>query len=79
MKNLIIGIVIVALLYVVNAMMSKAGFFGAGIDDYTARLLVFIAINVILATYMRDTTPSMFTWALAGVGVGMLTGAFNGF
>lgn len=53
MKNLILGIVIVAFLYVVNAMMSKAGFFGAGIDDYTARLLVFIAINVILATSLN--------------------------
>jgi branched-chain amino acid transport system permease protein len=52
-KSLITGIVIVAFLYVVNAMMSKTGFFGAGIDDYTARLLVFIAINVILATSLN--------------------------
>ncbi|MCY7344662.1 MAG: hypothetical protein LH614_00425, partial [Pyrinomonadaceae bacterium] len=53
MKNLIIGIVIFALLYVLNAMMSKSGFFGTGIDDYTARLLVFIAINIILATSLN--------------------------
>jgi len=53
MKNLIIGIVVIALLYVLNGMMSKTGFFGAGIDDYTARLLVFIAINIILATSLN--------------------------
>ncbi|MDQ3748614.1 MAG: branched-chain amino acid ABC transporter permease, partial [Acidobacteriota bacterium] len=53
LKNLIIGIVVITLLYVLNGMMSKAGFFGAGIDDYTARLLVFIAINIILATSLN--------------------------
>ncbi|MBA4123564.1 MAG: branched-chain amino acid ABC transporter permease [Acidobacteria bacterium] len=53
LKSLIIGIVVIALLYVLNGMMSKGGFFGAGIDDYTARLLVFIAINIILATSLN--------------------------
>ena len=43
----------IALLYVVNAMMSATGFFGVGLDDYNARLLVFIAINVILATSLN--------------------------
>ena len=52
-KSLVTGIGIIALLYVLNGMMSKTGFFGAGIDDYTARLLVFIAINVILATSLN--------------------------
>src|SRR5215210_8108344 len=52
-KTIISAVVIIALLYVLNAMMSKGGFFGAGIDDYTARLLVFIAINVILATSLN--------------------------
>lgn len=52
-KTLISAVVIVAFLYVLNAMMSANGFFGAGIDDYTARLLVFIAINVILATSLN--------------------------
>ncbi len=52
-KTLISVVVAVALLYILNAMMSKDGFFGAGIDDYTARLLVFIAINVILATSLN--------------------------
>jgi branched-chain amino acid transport system permease protein len=34
-------------------MMSSSGFFGFGVDDYQARLLVFIAINVILATSLN--------------------------
>jgi hypothetical protein len=49
-KTLISGVAIIAVLFVINAMMSRDGFFGLGVDDYTARLLVFIAINVILAT-----------------------------
>lgn len=52
-KSLITGIIIIALLYVLNAMMSSSGFFGTGIDDYQARLLVFICINVILATSLN--------------------------
>ncbi len=53
LKSLISGIIIIAFLYIINAMMTKAGFFGLGVDDYTARLLVFIAINVILATSLN--------------------------
>ena len=34
-------------------MMSSSGFFGTGIDDYQARLLVFICINIILATSLN--------------------------
>jgi branched-chain amino acid transport system permease protein len=52
-KSIILGIVFVALFYVLNAAMSSTGFFGIGIDDYQARLLVFIAINVILATSLN--------------------------
>src|SRR5688572_6441529 len=52
-KTLIIGIVVFALMYVLNAMMSATGFFGVGINDYQGRLLVFIAINVILATSLN--------------------------
>ena len=33
--------------------MTSSGFFGMGIDDYTARLFVFIAINIILATSLN--------------------------
>src|SRR5215218_10459373 len=52
-KSLITAIVLIAVLYVVNAMMSKGGFFGTGVDDYQARLLVFICINIILATSLN--------------------------
>src|SRR5215210_4738010 len=52
-KNAATVLVIFAALYVVNAMMSSTGFFGTGIDDYQARLLVFICINVILATSLN--------------------------
>ncbi len=52
-KSVLIGIVVIAALYVVNTMMSDTGFFGAGIDTYYSRLLVFIAINIILATSLN--------------------------
>jgi branched-chain amino acid transport system permease protein len=53
LKSILIGAVVIAVLYFVNAMMSATGFFGIGIDDYQARLLVFIAINIILATSLN--------------------------
>ncbi len=53
LKTLIGGVIVIALLYVLNAMMSSGGFFGTGIDDYQARLLVFICINIILATSLN--------------------------
>jgi branched-chain amino acid transport system permease protein len=34
-------------------MMSSAGFFGIGVDDYQARLFAFIGINIILATSLN--------------------------
>ena len=40
---------------------------------------VISLVNVILSANMQDTTASMVTWSLMGIGVGMLTGAFNGF
>lgn len=52
-KSLITGIIIIAILYVMNAAMSSTGFFGIGIDDYQSRLVVFIAINIILATSLN--------------------------
>lgn len=52
-KSLIVGVVIIAFLYVINAMLSANGFFGIGVDDYQGRLLVFIAINIILATSLN--------------------------
>src|SRR5215213_85395 len=52
-KSLIYGAVAIAVLYFLNAMMSATGFFGVGINDYQSRLLVFIAINIILATSLN--------------------------
>lgn len=52
-KNLSVGIVVIALLYVLNAMISSSGFFGVGMNDYQGRLLVFIGINIILATSLN--------------------------
>ncbi|MCA1589656.1 MAG: hypothetical protein LC734_04550 [Acidobacteria bacterium] len=52
-KSLIIGAIAIAVLYVMNAMMSATGFFGVGVNDYQGRLLVFIAINIILATSLN--------------------------
>lgn len=53
LKNIITAVVILAVLFVINMMLSKTGFFGMGIDDYQGRLVVFIAINVILATSLN--------------------------
>ena len=52
-KSLITAAIIIAVLYVINEMMTASGFFGTGIDDYQARLLVFIGINIILATSLN--------------------------
>jgi branched-chain amino acid transport system permease protein len=52
-KSLLFGIVAIAVLYVLNAMMGATGFFGVGVNDYQGRLLVFIAINIILATSLN--------------------------
>jgi branched-chain amino acid transport system permease protein len=53
LKSILVGAVVIVVLYLVNAMMSSSGFFGVGIDDYQARLLVFIGINIILATSLN--------------------------
>ncbi len=52
-KNFIGAIVILVFLYIINAMLSATGFFGIGVDDYQGRLIVFIAINIILATSLN--------------------------
>ena len=52
-KSFIIGIVVIALMYVLNAMISTDGFFGVGLNDYQGRLLVLIGINIILATSLN--------------------------
>jgi ribose transport system permease protein len=40
---------------------------------------VISLVNVLLATNMPDTPAGIFLWSLIGIGVGMATGAFNGF
>jgi ribose transport system permease protein len=40
---------------------------------------VISLVNVVLSTYMQDATPSIVTWALLGIGVGVAAGVFNGF
>ena len=78
-KSLTVGIVIIAVLYVLNGMMSADGFFGAGIDDYTARLLVFIGINIILATSLNliNGFTGQFSIGHAGfMAVGAYSSAF---
>ncbi len=52
-KTIIGGVVVLVILLALNAMLSKSGLFGFGIDDYSGRLLAFIAINVILATSLN--------------------------
>src|SRR5688500_17895349 len=37
---------------------------------------VISLVNVVLATSMQDTTSSIIAWSVAGVGIGMLAGAF---
>lgn len=78
-KSIIVGIVFVALFYVLNAAMSSTGFFGIGIDDYQGRLLVFIAINVILATSLNliNGFTGQFSIGHAGfMAVGAYSSAF---
>src|SRR5687768_16676208 len=76
LKGLATGAIIIAILYVLNAMMSATGFFGLGIDDYQARLLVFIAINIILATSLNliDGFTGQFSIGHAGF---MAVGAYS--
>lgn len=78
-KLITISIIIIALIYVLNAAMSSSGFFGIGIDDYTSRLLVFIAINIILATSLNliNGFTGQFSIGHAGfMAVGAYTSAF---
>ncbi|MFN0280090.1 MAG: branched-chain amino acid ABC transporter permease [Pyrinomonadaceae bacterium] len=53
LKSFLVAVVVIGVFYVLNAMMSSAGFFGIGIDDYQARLFAFIGINIILATSLN--------------------------
>jgi ribose transport system permease protein len=48
-----------------------------GFDLSAGAVISFV--NVLLATNMPDTPGGILLWAVIGVGVGMATGAFNGF
>jgi branched-chain amino acid transport system permease protein len=55
-KRLLSAAIIIVILLVLNALLSREGLFGFGLpflDDYTARLLVFIGINIILAVSLN--------------------------
>ena len=78
-KSLIVGIVVIALMYVLNAMISSTGFFGVGLNDYQGRLLVFIGINIILATSLNliNGFTGQFSIGHAGfMAVGAYSSAF---
>jgi len=78
-KSLLIAVVSLVVFYVLNAMMSSAGFFGIGIDDYQARLFAFIGINVILATSLNliNGFTGQFSIGHAGfMAVGAYSSAF---
>src|SRR3982751_3712884 len=78
-KTLVIAVVSIAVFYVMNAMMSGAGFFGVGIDDYQARLFAFIGINIILATSLNliNGFTGQFSIGHAGfMAVGAYSSAF---
>ncbi|HVI87648.1 MAG TPA: ABC transporter permease [Dongiaceae bacterium] len=46
--------------------------------DLSAGAVVSL-VNVVLATHMPDTPGGILLWSLIGIGIGMATGAFNGF
>jgi ribose transport system permease protein len=46
--------------------------------DLSAGAVVSL-VNVVLASNMPDSTSGILIWSLLGIGVGMATGAFNGF
>ncbi len=79
LKTLLIAVVLIVAFYVLNAMMSSAGFFGVGIDDYQARLFAFIGINIILATSLNliNGFTGQFSIGHAGfMAVGAYSSAF---
>jgi branched-chain amino acid transport system permease protein len=53
LKRLLFAVLVIAVLFALNAMLSTEGLFGLGLDDYYGRLLTFIGINVILAVSLN--------------------------
>jgi ribose transport system permease protein len=50
----------------------------AGGFDLSAGAVISL-VNVVLASHMQDGTGSVLLWCVLGVGIGLSTGAFNGF
>jgi ribose transport system permease protein len=40
---------------------------------------VISLVNVVLSSSMQDSPASILAWSIAGIGIGLATGAFNGF
>ncbi len=53
LKRILVALVIVVLLIAVNATMSDAGLFGFGVPPYSARILMLVGINIILAVSLN--------------------------
>ena len=52
-KNILGAVAIIALLILVNALISREGLFGFGLDIYYGRILTLVGINVILAVSLN--------------------------
>ncbi len=76
LKTLFIAAVIIVLLLAVNAMLSRDGLFGFGLDDYYGRLLVFIGINAILAVSLNLITGFTGQFSIGHAGF-MAVGAYS--
>jgi branched-chain amino acid transport system permease protein len=76
LKTLVIAAVIIVLLLAVNAMLSRDGLFGFGLDDYYGRLLVFIGINAILAVSLNLITGFTGQFSIGHAGF-MAVGAYS--
>src|SRR5713101_7824277 len=75
-KRILSVIVIVALLYVVNAFMSREGLFGFGMGAYPADVLMRLTINVILAVSLNLITGFTGQFSIGHAGF-MAIGAYS--
>ncbi|MBV9210594.1 MAG: branched-chain amino acid ABC transporter permease [Acidobacteria bacterium] len=76
LKTLVGAVVIIVLLLALNAMLSREGLFGIGLDDYYGRLLVFIGINAILAVSLNLITGFTGQFSIGHAGF-MAVGAYS--
>src|SRR5713101_1283927 len=75
-KRILSVIVIVALLYVVNAFMSSEGLFGFGMGAYPADVLMTLTINIILAVSLNLITGFTGQFSIGHAGF-MAVGAYS--